>query len=251
MPKQPSWRAHFEREQARYRDGAQRLKAKSADGDGPRESADDAGPREDPADPESRQRQLTRMGNAAAGAGLALLMSGNADEARTWLIRAAERYRESFSEAPQGSWGRPIGAMKARVIAGDWYGATEDAGWALEAGAAESGSPIGGYAATLAYLIRGDDEPAREHADAIRTRDDFPRAVGDALAFIAAHDVVGYTDAVESALESFEQREAYLEDIPVADTVIVLQALAARRGMDASLESPLLPTPASATEPGA
>ncbi|MDX6387141.1 MAG: hypothetical protein QOD85_943, partial [Gaiellaceae bacterium] len=42
-------------------------------------------------------------------------------------------------------------------------------------------------------------------------------------------------------LESFEGREDYLEDLPVADTVIVLQALAARRGLAAELSSPLLP----------
>ncbi len=42
-------------------------------------------------------------------------------------------------------------------------------------------------------------------------------------------------------LESFETRTEYLEDIPVADTVLVLQALAQRRGMAAELESPLLP----------
>ena len=79
------------------------------------------------------------------------------------------------------------------------------------------------------------------HADAIRTRDDFPNDVGDALAFIAAQDVVGYAYAVESVLESFETRDEYLEDIPVADTVLVLQALAARRGIAAELSSPLLP----------
>ena len=32
-----------------------------------------------------------------------------------------------------------------------------------------------------------------------------------------------------------------LEDIPVADTVLVLQSLAARRGFAAELSSPLLP----------
>ena len=47
--------------------------------------------------------------------------------------------------------------------------------------------------------------------------------------------------AVEAVLESFETREEYLEDMPVADTVLVLQALAARRGMAAELESELLP----------
>ena len=58
---------------------------------------------------------------------------------------------------------------------------------------------------------------------------------------IAAEDVVGYVEAVESVLESFETRDDYLEDLPVADTVLVLQALAARRNMAADLSSELLP----------
>ena len=65
--------------------------------------------------------------------------------------------------------------------------------------------------------------------------------VGDALAFIAAEDRVGYVEAVEDVLDSFEQRDEYLEDLPVADTVLVLQALAGRRGMAAELSSTLLP----------
>jgi hypothetical protein len=215
------WQAHVEREDARYRDGESRLP--------------------DAADPDSRQRQLTRLGNASAGAGLALLMDGHRDEAAARLSRAAGRYRESFEEAPPGSWGRPIGAIKARLMAGDWVGAHADARWALDAGAAETDSPIGRYAAALACLTLGDDEHARIHADAIRTRDDFPQDVGDALAFLAAHDVVGYTEAVERVLDSFEQRDEYLEDIPVADTVLVLQALAAKRGIAVELSSPLLP----------
>jgi hypothetical protein len=89
--------------------------------------------------------------------------------------------------------------------------------------------------------VLGDDEAARIHADSIRTRDDFPGAVGDALAFIAARDVLGYTEAVETVLESFATRDEYLEDVPIADTVVVLQALAQRRGLVVPLESPLLP----------
>ena len=88
----------------------------------------------------------------------------------------------------------------------------------------------------------GRDAEAREHADAIRTHSDFPHDVGDALAFSAAQDVVGFTYAVESVLESFETREEYLEDLPVADSVLVLQALAQRRGIAAELSSPLLPS---------
>ena len=87
----------------------------------------------------------------------------------------------------------------------------------------------------------GRDTEARPHAEAIRARDDFPVAVGDALAYLAAADVLGYTEAVEAVLESFETRDEYLEDLPVADTVLVLQALATRRDLAANLTSRLLP----------
>ncbi len=213
------WDEHLAREAARYEDGEGRL----------------------PDEPDARQRQLTRMGNAAGGAGLALLMAARPEEASEWLQRAAERYRESIAGAPAGSWGRPIGAMKALVLAGDWDAAAEAARWALELGAAEAKSPIGQYAAALALLVLGRDHEAVIHADTIRTHPEFPHDVGDALAFIAAQDVVGYTYAIEDVLESFEKRDEYLEGIPVADTVLVLQALAAQRGFAAELSSPLLP----------
>ena len=78
-------------------------------------------------------------------------------------------------------------------------------------------------------------------ADGLRTHADFPPPVGDALAMLAAQDPLGYVEAVEAVLESFATRDEYLEDLPVADTVLVLQALAARRSMAAELSSPLLP----------
>ena len=207
------------RETARYEDGEARL----------------------PDEPDERQRQLTRMGNAAGGAGLSLLMLGRGDEAAEWLSRAAVRYRESYADAPPGSWGRPIGAIKARILAGDSAGAEESARWALAEGAAEAESPIGRYAACLAELVVGHDREARILADSIRDRDDFPPDVADALAHLAASEPVDYTLAIERVLESFETRDEYLEDVPVADTVIVLQALAAWRGIAAELDSPLLP----------
>ena len=215
------WAAHLEREEARYRDGEARLPGAQ--------------------DPDARQRQLTRLGNAASGAGLTLLMLGRRDDASAWLHRAAERYRESFPDAPPDSWGRPIAAVKALVLAGDRAEAEDAARWALETGAAGAESPIGRYAAALALLVLGEDEQARVQADAIRTRDDFPRDVGDALAYLAAQDVLGYAEAVEAVLESFAARDEYLEDLPVADTVLVLQALARTRGMAVELSSPLLP----------
>jgi hypothetical protein len=215
------WAEHARREDARYRDGEVRLP--------------------DAEDQDSRQRQLTRMGNAASGAGLARLMGGDTAEAREWFARAVERYRESYELAPPGSWGRPIAILKARILAGDWDRAEREARWTLAEGAAEAESPIGQYAATLALLVLARDGEARILADELRQRDDFPRAVGDALAYIAAEDLLRYSEAIEAVLESFETREDYLEDLPAADTVVVLQAFATRRGIAAELSSPLLP----------
>lgn len=213
------WSGLAEREAERYRDGEARV-AESRD-------------------PDSRQRQLTRMGNAAWGAALCLLMQG--DDAREWLALAAERWRGSYVGAPARSWGRPIGAIKALVLAGDAVGAARDSEWALAEGAADAESPIGRYAAVLALLVLRRDEEARFVADGLRTAEGFPHDVGDALATIAGGDRVGYVEAIESVLRSFETRDEYLEDVPIADTVMVLQTLAAVRDLAADIESPLLP----------
>src|SRR5919201_2503024 len=212
------WQAHAAREADRYRDGGERL----------------------PDDPDQRQRQLTRMGNAAYGAGLAYLMARDA-EAGAWFERAAEAYRQSWEHAPPGSWGRPIGAVKARLLAGDWDGAAAEAEWTLAEGAAEAESPIGRYAASLALIVLGRGNEARTLAEGLREAD-FPGDVADALVYLATEDPLGFDEAVAAVLDSFESRDEYLGDVPVADTVLVLQALAARRGMAVvDLESPLLP----------
>jgi hypothetical protein len=215
------WAADFARERARYTDGEARVSGLS--------------------DPDERQRQLTRMGNAAAGAGLALLMGGRRDDAAEWLARGADRYRDSFAAAPPGSWGRPIGAVKARLLANDQAAAERDARWALETGAGASESPIGRYAACLALLVLGRDDEAAPLAAALDGREDFPGDVARSLLAIASADATAYRSAAAAVLRSFEARDAYLEDVAVADTVVVLQTLAGRRGLAAELESPLLP----------
>lgn len=212
------WEGHAEREEDRYRDGLARM----------------------PEDPDGRQKQLVRVAMAAGGAGLARLMQGRRAESIGWLVRSAERYRESYEGAPPGSWGRLIGALKSRILAGDWEGARDDARWALEQRPQESDSPIGTYAAVLALLTLAEDEEAAALAPALQ-REGFPEAVSDAVVSLSAHDRAAYADAVARVLESFETREAYLEDIPVADTVLVLEGLAERRALAQRLTSRLLP----------
>lgn len=216
------WNAHVEREEGRFRDGSERL----------------------PDDPDTRQRQLTRMGNAAYGAGLAHLMLADQDTAAKRLHDAADTYLASYADAPPGSWGRLIAMMKASILAEDWPAAEEYARKTLDEGALESATPIGAYAAALALLTLGRAEDARLPANTLRGRDDFPPAVADAVATLAAEDTAGYAIAVEDVLESFEQRDEYLEDVPVADTVLVLQALAERRGIAAPLAASAVLPPA-------
>ncbi len=189
------WRERYERAAARYAAGETR---------------------------ELDERQLVQLANAAWAAGLCLLMDDDREEAVVWLRRAAERYRESWSP---DAWGRPIGAMKALLIAGDDAGGA--ARWALDAGAAEAESPIGRYAGVLALLVLGRDEEAREVSATLG--DGFPSDVADALAALAASDAAACSTAVASVRRSFDERDSFLEDVPVPDTALALDVLASRR----------------------
>jgi hypothetical protein len=215
------WDAYATTQVSRYEDGGARLSLER----------------------DARQKQLVRMAMAAGGVGLARLMQGRPGDAAAWLTRSAERYRESFAGAPPESWGRPVGAVKARLLAGDREGAVADARWALASGAAESPSPIGRYAGALAHLVLGADQEAAVTAGSLQREapDAFPAPVADALAALSARDSPAYEAAIRAVLRSFEEREAYLEDAAVADTVLVLQALAKSRALAVTLSSPLLP----------
>jgi hypothetical protein len=194
------WRERYERAAARYAAGERR---------------------------ELDERQLVQLANAAWTAGLSLLMLGGSDEAADWLRRSAARYRESwYAGAATDAWGRPIGAIKALLIAGD--DASEAARWALDAGAAEADSPIGRYAGVLALLVLGRDEDAA--ALAAKVGEGVPAGVASALGALAVHDGAAYRTAVSAVRQDFEAREDFLENLPVPDTALVLDLLAAQRG---------------------
>jgi hypothetical protein len=193
------WRERYERAAARYAAGETR---------------------------EPDERQVVQLANAAWAAGLSLLMDGEREEAAEWLRRSAARYRESW-EAGDASdaWGRPIGAMKALLIAGE--DGSDAARWALEAGAVEAESPIGRYAGVLALLVLERDDEAAALAAVLG--EDFPADVAGALAALAARDAAAYRDAVGAIRRDFEDRESFLEDVPVPDTALALDVLAAQR----------------------
>jgi hypothetical protein len=172
------------------------------------------------------ERALVRRGNTAYAAALALTMAGD-PEAADWFRKAAAAWRASWDiGAAPDAWGRPLGVLKAGLLAGDDIQAEAD--WTLELGAAEAPSPIGRYAAALALLALGRRDEAGLVAG---TLEEFPADVAAALAAIAAGDVVAYRAAVDSVVASFESRDAYLEDVAVADTALALDRLARRNGL--------------------
>jgi len=195
------WRERYERAAARYAAGESR---------------------------ELDERQLVQLANSAWAAGLSLLMAGDRDEAAEWLRRSAERYRESWDAGGRtDAWGRPIGALKALLIAGD--DASEVAQWALAAGAVDAESPIGRYAGILGLLVLGRDDEAANLA--LTLGDDFTSDVSYALSALAHLDAEQYHSAVALLRSSFQERETFLEDVPVSDTGLAFDALAARRGL--------------------
>lgn len=188
------------------------------------------------------ERSLVQQGNAAYAAGLALLMAGDG-RAGEWLRRAAERWRASWDAgAAPDAWGRPIGVVKASLLARDDAGIEEHARWTLTLGSYDAPSPIGRYAAALALLALGRREDGAAAAASLRGDPSFPSDVADALAAIASQDAGGLDHAVRSVVRSFETREAFLEDVPVADTALALARLARRNGLEPALPaSPVLP----------
>src|SRR5262249_44992574 len=116
------WRERYERAAARYESGETR---------------------------EADERQLVQLANAAWAARLSLLVAGDRWGAWRWLRQAAARYRESWDAGgATDAWGRPIGALKALLIAdeaGREHGLPDDslvlaARWTLDIGAAEAES---------------------------------------------------------------------------------------------------------------
>ncbi len=198
------WEAHAARSAARYEDGAARL----------------------PDDPRRRERQLVRMAMAATSVGLAREMQDQ--DGSEWFRRSAAAYRESFSG---DNWGSVVGAVKAGIFSGDPRG---DAEWALAQ--LPANSPTARYGEALARLALAEDGVPSLAGDP-----DFPGDVAAALDALAARKASVYCDATASVLASFESRQEFLDDLPVADTVLVLELLAAERGIAAGFRSALLP----------
>jgi len=184
-----------------------------------------------PVEGEREDFRLAAIAGASWAEGLAALMLGERTDGEGLLRRAADEYRVSWAAAPAASWGRPIAAMRCRLMAGDDAGLELDAAATLSEGSEAATGSIAGYATALALLSLRRDCEALPVARGLQGRDDFVPSVADALTALASGDGPRYAAASAAVIRSFEERVAFLEDTAVADTVLVLDALAAARGL--------------------
>ena len=167
------------------------------------------------------------------------LIDGHIQAARAGFREVAGLYRQSWEAAHAGAFGRLVGMLKASVLAG---GGEEEAEYARsELAGADEASATANYARALAALIAGDDEDAEVRARAMDAGGDAFARTGAALAALAVRDQTAYARALEAIVRDFEQRTEHLTGVAVADTAVVLQALAGRRHLKAAIESPVVP----------
>ena len=186
--------------------------------------------------PEGAHADRLREAIAAEAVGHRALLAG--EPAAEALERAAALYRASWEAAPPRSFGRLIGMLKASVLAGEPHDAARYARAEL---CEAADSPPAAYALALAALIESDDATAAEAADGMRSGSDAMVRAADAIAALLACDAAAYGAAIRAIVADFERRDEHLTGVAIADTALMLERLAAPRGMASGTTSPLLP----------
>jgi hypothetical protein len=186
-----------------------------------------------------RHQELLTAAIERDGDGQLALFEGDSNSARAAFAEAAELYRQSWEQAPPGSYGRLVGMLKSAVLAG---GGEPEAAYAIGALANRGeGSVTASYARALACLISGDSEGAARASEGMRGGSDAFDRTARAVSALAAGDAQGYAAALRQIVDDFEQRTDHLTTVAIADTALVLQRLASRRGMGVALRSAVLP----------
>jgi hypothetical protein len=189
----------------------------------------------------TRRRDLELMTEAieADADGQRALLAARGSEARDAFRAASELYRESWEHAPPRSYGRLVGMLKAAILADEGKEAARYARAALASDGGESSTAA--YAEAIAALALGDDCAVADAVARLRDGSDALGRTADALAALAEGDQHAYTAALEEIVTDFEQRTEHLTGVAIADTAVMLERLAAPRGMTTSISSPLLP----------
>jgi len=173
----------------------------------------------------------------ADGEAQQLLLRGEREDGASRMREAARHYRASWELAPPRSYGRLVGMLKAAVIAGD---AVEAAAYA-RGQVGEADSPPSHYVVAMAALVDGDDAAARAAAAGMREGSPAFGRAADAIEALAGGDSARYAAAVGAIVADFEHRDEHLTGVPIADTALMLERLAERRGIAAHPASALLP----------
>ena len=161
------------------------------------------------------------------------------EQAAAKMGSAARLYRESWEAAPPRSYGRLVGMLKAAVLAGD---AEEEARYArVQLGDDDADSPASWYVLAIAALVEGDDSLAERAAAGMEEGSEAFVHAARAVRGLARTDRDEYAAAVGAIVDDFEARDAHLTGVAIADTALMLEQFADRRGMAAAPESALLP----------
>lgn len=191
-----------------------------------------------------RHQQLLTAAIEREGEAQRKLIGGDQAAARVEFREASELYRQSWEAAHARAFGRLVGMLKAAVLAG---GGAEQADYARAALAeADLKSATANYGRAIAALIAGDEEDAQAWAARLGDAPEAFARTGEAIAALATHDDARYAAALEAIVRDFEQRSAHLTGVAIADTALMLETLAGRRGMAAAIKSPVLPAAATA-----
>jgi hypothetical protein len=169
------------------------------------------------------------------------LLAGDRDAARAAYERAVEQYRASWALAPPKSYGRLVGLVKAGVLAGQAAPAAAEVRAALDGDEAAEGSPVAAYVLAVAAVIAGDDDEVAVRAARMEPRGEAFERTATALRALAAHDAGAYEAAITAIEADFAAREDHLTGVAIADTAVMLELLAAPRGMAVRPASSLVP----------
>lgn len=167
------------------------------------------------------------------------LLAGDRDAARGEFSEAAELYRESWEVAPPTAYGRLVGMLKSAVLAGGGASEAEYVLAALPDGDPQSATAS--YARALAALILEFDDDAQAWARRMSAGGDAFARTAEAITALAAHDAARFGRDLKEIVRDFEQRAEHLTGVAIADTALMLEVLAGRRGMSVAIESPVLP----------
>jgi hypothetical protein len=190
---------------------------------------------------EGEHRDLMMAAIAAEGRAHAALLAGDLDTARQVYAEAVDGYRASWALAPPKSYGRLVGLLKAAVIGGAARPAADEVREALRDDPDAGGSPVAAYVRAVAAVIAGDDEAVPALAATMETRGEAFERTAAALRALAAGDGEAYAAALMAIEADFAARDAHLTGVSIADTAVMLELLAAERGLAVRPDSPLVP----------